>query len=106
MATGVGIDVSKDTVDVAVHGQGYLSQFSRDAEGLAAVVSALEGLEVHRVLIEASGGYEQLVSLDDGLFKAHLPSGLLRLAATELLPASLTHRFTRIAEEVMPAFRD
>ena len=61
MATGVGIDVSKDTVDLAVHGRGHLGKYSRDAAGLAEVVNELRVVDVHRVVVEASGGYEQLV---------------------------------------------
>jgi len=61
MATGVGIDVSKGTVDLAVHGQGHLGQYSRDTAGLSEVVDQLRGVDVHRVVVEASGGYEQLV---------------------------------------------
>ena len=47
MATGVGVDVSKDTVDVAVHGVGHLGQFARDAQGLRQVADALADVDVH-----------------------------------------------------------
>lgn len=61
MATGVGIDVSKDTVDVATHSSGYIGQVARSPEGLRELVEALHEVDVHRVLVEASGGYEQAV---------------------------------------------
>ena len=57
---GVGIDVSKAKLDVAVHGFGNLGVFSRNESGLKDLVAALEPFDIHRVVLEASGGYEQL----------------------------------------------
>lgn len=57
---GVGIDVSKAKLDVAVHGHGVIGVFARNKRGLEDLVEALSAWDVHRVVIEASGGYEQL----------------------------------------------
>ena len=43
--------------------------------------------------------WTSLGSPPDRLFETHLPGGLLRLAATGSLPASLMHRLTRIAQK-------
>lgn len=116
MATGVGIDVSKDTVDVAVHGQGYLGQYRRDAAGLKAVVKALSGVSVHRVLVEASGGYEQLVA--SSLDAAGLPVVLLepsrarhfaravgRQAKTDAIDAQVLAHMAEVAVEDRPLWK-
>lgn len=56
---GIGIDVSKDWLDVAVHGEEPTQRFSNDAAGLAGLVRWLKGRRSVRVLVEASGQYEQ-----------------------------------------------
>jgi transposase len=61
MATGIGIDVSKDKVDVASSDGKLKKVFKQTPGGLQALVAELMGLEVHRVVLEASGGYEREV---------------------------------------------
>ena len=58
---GVGIDVSKAKLDVAVFGVGAIGTFARSEQGLEDLVEALKSFKVHRVVLEASGGYEKVV---------------------------------------------
>jgi len=75
MASGVGIDVSKAKVDVAVRGHGVIGAFERTAEGLSELVETLEGFDVQCIVLEASGGYEQAVLA--ALWTADLPCVLV-----------------------------
>lgn len=58
----VGIDVSKDRLDVAVRPSGAVFAVARDAEGLQGLVERLAGLDPAVVALEATGGYEMVVA--------------------------------------------
>ncbi len=55
----VGIDVGKRYVDVAFGSAGKVEQFANDDEGIAKVLKRLEGQQVERIVLEASGGYQR-----------------------------------------------
>jgi transposase len=57
----VGIDVSKDYVDVHVRGPSVSGRFRRTPAGLRKASKMLSEFDVERALVEASGGYERLV---------------------------------------------
>ena len=59
--TVVGIDVSKDRLDVHVHPDGTALNFSRDASGIEALIGKLAGLVLQSVAVEATGGFETVV---------------------------------------------
>jgi transposase len=59
---GIGIDVSKATLDVAVHEQQF-RQFSNDKRGFTRLIHWLQQWPAKQVVLEASGGYE-LAALD------------------------------------------
>ena len=65
MATSyfVGIDVSKDTLDVCVLPTGESFRVSNDEAGIAALVRKLKPLSPERVVMEATGGLEAEASL-------------------------------------------
>jgi transposase len=54
----VGIDVSKDTVEVAVRPSGEYKGFANNDEGLADMVAWIEAFSITLVVLEATGGYE------------------------------------------------
>ena len=58
----VGIDVSKDRLDVAVRPTGETFRVGRDAEGLDALLARLSPLRPTAVAVEATGGYEAVVA--------------------------------------------
>jgi transposase len=58
--TYVGIDVSRDSLEVAVRGQPGSRSYANTAEGIGALMEELGGLRPERIVIEATGGYEQL----------------------------------------------
>ena len=54
-----GIDVGKQRLDVAVHGQEDEAAFANDADGISELIGWLHEREVGRVGLEATGGYER-----------------------------------------------
>lgn len=58
----VGIDVSKDRLDVAVRPTGETFAVARDADGLDRLMARLTPLAPAAVAVEATGGYETVVA--------------------------------------------
>jgi transposase len=58
----VGIDVSKDRLDVAVRPSGEVFFVERNARGLERLVSRLRELSPHIIALEATGGFETVVA--------------------------------------------
>jgi transposase len=58
----VGIDVSKDKLDIALRPGGEVFCTSRDAQGLDALVARLAPLSPAAVAVEATGGFETVVA--------------------------------------------
>jgi transposase len=59
--TAVGIDVSKSVLDVAVDGQSAVRRFPNTSAGVARLVRQLSQYEAVRIVVEATGGYEEAV---------------------------------------------
>ena len=64
----VGIDVSKDILDLAILEQNSVKQYSNAAAGIADLVAAMQQLSPAMIVVEATGGYERAVVQD--LFEA------------------------------------
>ncbi len=71
MPAYVGIDVSKATLDVAVHGASEVRAFANNPTGFRQLVAWLLPQHPRQVVLEATGGYEQAAL--DALFIAGLP---------------------------------
>lgn len=118
----VGIDVSKDRLDVHVRPSDEPFSVARDAEGLKALIERLAGLPVALVVLEATGGYETVVAATLGA--AGLPLAVVnprqirdfarasgRLAKTDALDAAAIAHFAaamrpdaqRLPDEAMRA---
>jgi transposase len=100
----VGIDVSNQRLDVAVHPTGTHWSVSYDAEGITTLITRLDGLTPALVVLEATGGLERL--LTDALHQAGLPVAVVnprqvrdfarasgRLAKTDRLDAQCIAHF-------------
>ena len=57
----IGIDVSKNQLDVYVRPTGETFAVERDAEGLSRLIARLSPLEPQAFAVEATGGYEAVV---------------------------------------------
>ena len=67
----VGIDVSKDRLDVHTLPQGEAFMVARNGEGVAQLVERLKGLSPALIALEATGGFETVVAA--ALAAARLP---------------------------------
>ena len=72
MATScyVGIDVSKDRLDVAVLGERQEKQVDNTSQGIAQLVQQMLKLNPELIVVEATGGYQR--SVVEALFQAEL----------------------------------
>jgi transposase len=109
----VGIDVSKDRLDVHLRPGGESGEsfaVARDGEGLARLIDRLSGLVPRLIVLEATGGFETVVA--SALVAARLPLAVVnprqirdfaratgRLAKTDALDAAVIAHF---AEAVRP----
>jgi transposase len=106
----VGIDVSKDRLDVHIRPSGKSFSVPRDGEGIAALAERLGAAGPALVVLEATGGFE--ITVAAGLAGAGLPLAVVnpaqirafaravgRLAKTDRLDAEIIARF---AEQVRP----
>lgn len=65
-ATFVGIDVSKDRLDVHAHPSGEAFSVARNADGIDALIARITPLGIQAVAVEATGGFETVVAASLG----------------------------------------
>lgn len=98
-----GIDVGKDSLDLAIGSDGTVHRVNNDAQGHAAIAKRLVG-EIDLVLMEASGGYEAALAMAlqaEGLSvvvinprQAHaFAKSIGRLAKTDKIDARMLAQF-------------
>lgn len=108
-AAYVGIDVSRDRLDVSVGGTGEVWQVGNDVVGRALVRERLVALAPAKVVLEATGGLERAVAV--GLEAARLPVVVVnprqvrdfaraagRLAKTDVIDAQMLARFGKVMQ--------
>jgi transposase len=71
----IGIDVSKDILDVAAYGSKQEWQFSNDESGISQLVEVLKAMSPALVVMEATGGYETPVAY--ALQRAGIPCAVV-----------------------------
>lgn len=71
----VGIDVSKDKLDVAVWGEKHGWEAANSKAGIRKLVKQMLALQPRLVVVEATGGYEEAVVM--ALFAAEMPVALV-----------------------------
>ena len=57
--TAAGIDVCKASLDLAVDGQPGVAGFANNRAGITKLVKRLQALKTTRIVVEATGGYEE-----------------------------------------------
>lgn len=107
--TFIGIDVAKDSFDVAVQPQAKRFQAEADAKGIRRLIKKLSKEEQCLIVVEATGGYErhlvaELIAAD---FQVALVNprqvrdfarGIGQLAKTDALDAHILAQFARIVQ--------
>jgi transposase len=110
----IGIDISKDSLDIAVHETSQRLHFSNDRSGIAKLCRKLKQMKPDLVVFEATGGYEMPLYL--GLDEAGLPAAPVnprqirdfarstgKLAKTDILDArAIAHFGAAIKPEPRP----
>jgi transposase len=86
----VGIDVSKDALDVHVRETGAVFRVSRDSEGLTELSARLKPLRPKAIALEASGGYEAAVAAE--LSAASLPVVIVNPAQVRAFAEAIGQR--------------
>ena len=109
----IGIDVSKDRLDVHIRPSGDAFSVMHDAEGIASLLDRLKGTRPELVVLEATGGLQTRIAAS--IAAAGLPTAVVnprqvrdfaratgRLAKTDALDAEVIARF---GEAVRPEVR-
>jgi transposase len=110
---GIGIDVSKDWLDVAATSVATAWRVSNSAAGLDDLVAQLGEVDVHRVVLEASGGYETFalerlhaagfaVVLIQPMRARHFARALGQYAKTDAIDAAVLARMALLAVDEAP----
>jgi transposase len=86
----VGIDVSKDRLDVHVRPAGTVLSYSRDAGGIEALLGELGGLAPQLIAVEATGGFETVVVAS--LAAAGLPVVMVNPAQVRAFASAIGRR--------------
>jgi transposase len=86
----VGIDVSKDRLDVHVRPAGKALSFGRDGAGIEALVGELSGVAPGIIAVEATGGFETVVVAS--LAAAGLPVVVVNPAQVRAFATALGQR--------------
>lgn len=102
----VGIDVSKDRLDVHVHPTGEAFAVDRNHKGLAELTRRLEALTPKLVAVEATGGFERVVTA--ALAASGLPVVMVNPAQVRAFAHALGHRAKtdRIDAAVIAAYAE
>jgi len=107
----IGIDVSKDTLDVAVYGDKQHLSFANDETGITKAISKLRQLNPELVVLEATGGFEVALAAELGV--AEIPTAVVNprqirdfaksvgmLAKTDILDARIIARFAATVQPI------
>jgi transposase len=86
----VGIDVSKDRLDVHILPEGEAFALTREGKSLEALAERLKALRVHLIALEATGGYEIVVAA--ALAGAGLPLAVVNPAQVRQFAKALGKR--------------
>ena len=110
MTTAVGIDVGKAALDLAVDGVSGVVRFANNAAGIRKLVARLGRLDDPRIVVEATGGYEETLleaCCDTGLWICRANPRQARdfaratgeLAKTDAIDAALLALMARLLHE-------
>jgi transposase len=110
-AVYVGIDVSKDRLDVHTLPKGEAFTVGRNGEGVARLVERLNGLSPTLIALEATGGFETMVAAARAAAALpvvvvnpaqvrHFAQALGQRAKTDPIDAAIIARFTQATQPV------
>jgi transposase len=113
----LGIDISKDALDVHLHPSGLVQQFPNDRKGHTKLIAWLRPMQPTRIIFEATGAYHRAREL--ALGKAALPAmkinprqarrfaeATARRVKTDQLDAAMLARFGVLLQPELPPAKD
>lgn len=113
----IGIDISKDRLDVHLHPGGIVKQFDNDRKGHAKLIAWITPSQPTRIIFEATGAYHRTLEL--ALGKAGLPAVKInplqarrfaeatgKRVKTDPVDAAMLARFGATLQPDVPAARD
>jgi transposase len=113
----IGVDISKDRLDVHVHPEGCVRQFSNDRAGHARMIAWIRPKQPARIIFEATGAYHR--ALQNALIAAGLPGVKInpwqarrfaeatgRRVKTDPIDAAMLARFGATLQPDIPPARD
>ena len=113
----IGIDISKDRLDVHLHPQGIVKQFDNDRKGIAKLIAWIIPRPPTRIVFEATGAYHR--ALEMALGRAGLPAVKVnplqarrfaeaagKRVKTDPVDAAMLARFGYTMPPVIPPARD
>ena len=113
----VGIDVSKNRLDIAFDPVDKALEVANDSEGYATLIERLGSLSIKLIVLEATGGYERAVVIE--LLAAGLPVVVVnprqvrdfaratrKLAKTDAIDAGVLAQFGRAVKPKVRSFPD
>lgn len=105
----VGVDISKDNLDVYIYPGGETKRFANEAKGHKALIAWLKGHQLARIVFEATGAYHK--QFERTLAKAGLPMSKInprqarhfaeatgKIAKTDAIDAAMLARFGALLE--------
>lgn len=111
--TAVGVDVGKAALDVAVEGRASVKRFANTRQGIDQLVRHVARLEAPRLVVEATGGYEEALlerCSDAGLWFARVNPRQARAlgkamgdrAKTDAIGAQVLATMARVFHDRLP----
>ncbi len=113
----LGVDVSKDTLDVHLHPQGIAQQFTNDPKGHSKLIAWITPRQPTRIVFEATGAYHRALELTLG--RAALPAVKVnplqarrfaeatgKRVKTDTVDAAMLARFGAILQPDIPPAKD
>jgi transposase len=113
----VGIDISKEKLDIALRPAGTHKEFTYDDEGITKLLGYLHGIKPVIVVMEATGGYETLIAASLGI--ANIPIAVVNprhvrnfakatgtLAKTDTIDAQVIAHFAEAVKPQPPPVTD
>src|SRR5690349_2687234 len=114
--TAVGIDVGKAALDVAVEGRAGVKRFANTRPGIEQLLRHVARLEAPRLVVEATGGYEEALlerCSDTGLWVARINPRQARalgkamgdLAKTDAIDAHVLATMARVFHDRLQRYQ-
>ena len=74
----IGIDVSKEKLDVAWQGESTVEQYGNNPKGIAKMIAGFQDKDIDRIVVEATAGFERGAGQE--MLQQGLPVSLIKVS--------------------------